>query len=160
MKEIAFKQSASKKIYGDYIKRIKRMASGLAKEDSTDILMEFNSHIYEGMGRTAAESEVDNLMSIIEKLGAPEEVLKPLVAEKKLHQATRTFNPLHVFKAIVLNISNGISYVIFAILYLLLAGFGFLVYAKLANPETVGNVLQRGFVFSLWAKHLLIKTQA
>lgn len=126
MKPIVFKQTASQKIYNDYINRIKRTISPLSKEDWEDILMEFNSHIFEGLKRSVEDSEVDNLLDVLEKLGAPEEVLKPLVAERKLNQATRTFNPLHVFKALVLNISNGIVYVFFALLYLILFGFIFL----------------------------------
>jgi len=47
MKAIEFKLSASSKIYADYMKRMKKMISSLPKEDQEDILMEFNSHIYE-----------------------------------------------------------------------------------------------------------------
>jgi len=64
--------------------------------------------------------------------------LKPLIADKKLEEATRTFNPIHLFKALALNISNGISYLIFGILYLSLFGFVFLIYAKFNNPDEVG----------------------
>lgn len=138
MKPITFQQTASQRVYDDYINRIKRTVTPLSKEDREDILMEFNSHIFEGMQRDAGDYEVDKLLDVIGKLGAPEEVLKPLVAEKKLNQATKTFNPLHVFKALVLNISNGIAYVIFALLYLILFGFIFIIGAKAYNPSEVG----------------------
>lgn len=138
MKPIAFQESASKKIYDSYIKRIKRTTSTLPKEDRNEVLLEFNSHIYEGMQRNSDPSEVDAILAILQKLGEPEDVLKPLIAKKKLLQATRTFNPLHIAKALVLNIANGVSYVFFAFLYILLFGFGYIIVEKIRRPEEVG----------------------
>lgn len=144
MKPIEFKLSASQKIYADYIKRIKKMSATLPNEDRQELLMEFNSHIYEATAESTKEAEVDKLMDVIEKLGSPEEVLKPMIAERKLYQASKTFNPLHVFKAIALNIGNGIAYFFFAIMYLLLGGFIFTIFAKITNPEEVGLFFNDG----------------
>ncbi len=138
MKPIKFEESASQRVYDDYIGRVKRVTAGLLKDDRQDVLMEFNSHIYEGMQRRGDNQEIDQLLDVIAKLGVPEEVLKPLVAEKKLYQATKTFNPVHVFKALVLNVSNGISYVFLSLLYLFQFAFVFLIFAKLNNPAEVG----------------------
>jgi hypothetical protein len=135
---LKFEQSASERVYADYMHRIKKVTNILPKEDQQDVLMEFNSHIYEGLQVEMEKNEIDHLLDILDKLGAPEEVLKPLVADKKLEQATKTFNPIHVFKALILNLTNGISYAIFFILYLFLFGFVFLIYAKITNPEQVG----------------------
>nr|WP_315223391.1 hypothetical protein [uncultured Flavobacterium sp.] len=135
---IQFEQKASQRIYNDYMKRIKKATNSLSKDNQDDIYMEFNSHIFEAIQHKNDTNEIDSLLDIIEKLGAPEEVLKPLVADKKLEQATRTFNPVHVFRALILNFTNGISYVIFFILYLFLFGFVFLIFAKIFNPEHVG----------------------
>lgn len=88
-------------------------------------------------------------MDILEKLGRPEAFLKPLVAEKKLDEATKTFNPLQVLKALILNIGNGVSYVVFAILYLLLFGFLFLIIAKIADPQNVGFFYRPDDIFIL-----------
>jgi uncharacterized membrane protein len=138
MKQINFKQSASQRIYDDYMKRITKAVATLPSADRQDILMEFNSHIYEGFQSSSKESEVDNLLDVLQKLGVPEEILLSLVADRKIEQATKTFNPIHVFKALVLNISNGISYIIFAVLYLALGIGVFLILAKLVNPSEVG----------------------
>jgi uncharacterized membrane protein len=142
IKEIEFKETASKRVYDSYIKRTKKAIRPLPLSDQNDILLEFNSHIYEGLQRNQNKTEIDNLLDILDKLGIPEEVLKPLVADKKMEQATKTFNPLHIIKALALNLTNGISYVIFFILYLLLFGFVYLIYAKIINPEEVGLFLQ------------------
>jgi hypothetical protein len=138
IESIKFSQEASKRIYNDYMKRVKKATNSLSKPNQDDIYMEFNSHIFESIQQKNGINEIDLLLDILEKLGIPEEVLKPLVADKKLEQATKTFNPIHVFKALVLNFTNGISYIIFFILYLFLFGFVFLIGAKIVNPAEVG----------------------
>jgi len=135
MKQIEFKQNASQKIYRDYLKRIEKTIKILSKDDREEILMEFNSHIYEGVKNADKAKEVDTLLSVLDKLGIPEEVLKPLLADKKIEQATRTFNPIHIFQALILNISNGITYVIFSIMYLFLFSGILLIIAKIFIPE-------------------------
>jgi len=142
IKEIQFKEDASQRIYLSYMKRIERMIHPLSKTDQTEVLLEFNSHIYEGLAKKHDKNEIVNLVDILDKLGNPEEVLKPLIADKKLEEATRTFNPIQIFKALALNISNGISYLIFGVLYLCLFGFVFLIYAKINNPDGVGLYLK------------------
>nr|WP_315193595.1 DUF1700 domain-containing protein [uncultured Flavobacterium sp.] len=138
IENIKFSQEASKRIYIDYMKRVKKVTSSLSKQNQDDIYMEFNSHIFEAIRQKNGINEIDLLLDILEKLGIPEEVLKPLVADKKLEQATKTFNPMHVFKALVLNFTNGITYIIFFFLYMLLLGFVFLIFAKIVNPSGVG----------------------
>ena len=138
MKQLEFKQQAAQRIYEDYIKRINRSIASLSRADQQDIQLEFNSHIFESMQGSTLESEIDSLLDVLQKLGAPEEVLPQLVADKKLEQATRTFNPAHIFKALALNISNGISYTIFIILYLILGVGVFSVGAKIFYPNKVG----------------------
>ena len=142
--EIPFKENASKRVYESYMKRVKKTIKPLYAKDQKEILLEINSHIYEGLQHKKAESEIDALLDILDKLGPPEEVLRPLVADKKMEQATTTFNPLHIFKALALNITNGISYVFFFILYLCLFGFVFLIYAKITNSEGVGLFINNG----------------
>lgn len=138
IESIKFNQEASKRVYEDYMKRVKKATHSLSKENQDDIYMEFNSHIFEALQQKDRAHEIDTLLDILEKLGPPEEVLKPLVADKKLEQATTTFNPIHIFKALALNFTNGISYIIFFVLYLLLFGFVFLIFAKIINPSEVG----------------------
>ena len=138
IEDIKFEQKASQRIYNDYMKRVRKATASLSKMNQDDIYMEFNSHIFEAIQHRNNTNELDSLLDIIEKLGFPEEVLKPLVADKKLEQATRTFNPVHVFKALILNFTNGISYIFFFVLYLFLFGFVFLIFAKIFNPNLVG----------------------
>ncbi len=146
MKPIPFESSAAQKVYSDYINRIKRVVKSLPKEDRNDVLMEFNSHIFESVQQrsSAMGPEIDTLLEVLETLGAPEEVLQPRVADMKLKQATRSFNPLHVFKALALNIGNGIFYTLIAILYLFLFVFVFIIGAEMLYPEEVGLYFKNG----------------
>ncbi|SMG35984.1 Protein of unknown function [Marivirga sericea] len=149
MKEIEFQDKTCQKLYDNYILRIKRQTSTLSKEDRFDIMMEFNSHIYEALQEGENKTKIEKLVEILDKLGNPEDVLKSMVADKKLIQATRTFNPIHVFKAISLNIASGISFVIFGIMYLLLLAFGFLIVQKIFHPDEVGLFFKKGEFFLL-----------
>ncbi|MGJ1422114.1 HAAS signaling domain-containing protein [Sphingobacterium spiritivorum] len=150
-KKIAFKDKNSKRIYLDYISRIQQATKSLDKTNQQEVLLEINSHIYESIADPAAieKGEVERLLDVLEKLGQPEIFLKPLVAEKKLEEATKSFNPFHILKALILNIGNGISYVIFTLLYLLLFGFIFLIGAKLVDPENVGFFFKPNEIFIL-----------
>ncbi|KQR67499.1 hypothetical protein [Pedobacter sp. Leaf176] len=135
---IKFSQEASGRVYKDYMKRVRTTTASLSQQDQDDVYMEFNSHIFEAIQHRNDVAEIDALLNVLEKLGTPEEVLKPLIADKKLTEATTTFNPVHVFKALILNFTNGISYFIFFFLYLFLFAFVFLILAKILNPSEVG----------------------
>jgi uncharacterized membrane protein len=140
--KIKFEEGVSKRIYDKYMLQVQKSLKPLNAKEQEDILLEINSHIYEALQHKKKKNEIDTLLDILDKLGVPAEVLKSLVADKKLQQATQTFNPLHIFKALILNITNGISYVIFFIFYLCLFGFVFLIGAKLINPDEVGLFLE------------------
>lgn len=144
MKKINFQNKSAQKIYNNYLNRAQRTISVLSSEDSTEILMEINSHIFEGMEKNKNEPEVDRLIAITHGLGDPEEFLKPMIAQKKLGEATRTFNPKHIFQAIILNFKNGVLYSIFALLYICLAGFVFLIISEILYPGETGLFIHDG----------------
>lgn len=149
MKKIEFELPESRQIYDRYIKQIQKSITALSKTDRQDILMEFNSHIFEGINKNTEISEKDNLVNTLNELGTPKTILKPLVADIKLLQATKTFNPIHIFKALILNISNGVSYLLFGILYLLLFYGIYLIYAKLKTPNGTGIFFKDGRFFAI-----------
>jgi len=144
MKRIIFTTPAAQKIYDDYIKRANRCIRLLSADDQRDTLMEINSHIFEATSGAPAESEITILLDTLEKLGAPEEVLQPLVAYKKTQQATRTFNPVHIIQAMRLNIANGAAYAILAFFYLLSVSFCILIILKIIYPSHTGLFMQNG----------------
>lgn len=154
MKNIEFFDKNAIVLYNKYLSAVKRIIKTLPKEDQDDILMEINSHIYESMQCDSYIAEIDRIKNTLEKLGSPQESFAPLVADRKLLQATKTFNPLHVIKALSLNISNGFVYVLFSVLYLLLLGFVFLIFVKIAYPHNTGlfigeNEIHFGFISNI-----------
>lgn len=136
-KELTFQNQQAERIYKDYIGRVKHSIKTLNSVNQNETLLEINSHIYEAL-QPSPTNEIDNLLDVLQKLGNPEHFLKELVAEKKLQEAARSFNPLRILKALILNFGNGFSYIVFFILYVLLAGFIFMVYSKIVNPEQTG----------------------
>lgn len=135
---IQFNQATTQKIYDNYIQQIEEIVDTLPAAEQLDILMEINSYIYEGMRDCDSRNELNHLQHIISNFGDLPSVLMPIVAERKLEQATTTFNPLHVFKAIALNIQNGIFFIFISILYIGLGFFGIAILAKLFSPEAIG----------------------
>ncbi|TAE84217.1 MAG: hypothetical protein EAY81_07820, partial [Bacteroidetes bacterium] len=85
LKRITFKRAEAQAIYDNYLKKIQAATKNLAHQDQQDILMELNSHIFESLSQLKNEDEVAGISDVIQRLGVPKEVLKPLVAEKKLH---------------------------------------------------------------------------
>lgn len=148
-KEIPFADQEANRVYREYLDRIRYAVRTLDKESQEEILLEINSHIYEGMNDHPGSNEREKLVEVLERLGQPNLFLKPLIAEKTMEEATRTFHPLKIARALVLNIGNGFSYLLFAVLYLLLFGFVFLIIAKLADPQRVGLFYEPGNVFVL-----------
>lgn len=138
MRNIRFSDKNATQLYDKYISDVKQIINTLRKEDQEDILMELNSHIYESMLHNTSDSETDKITETLKRLGEPHKTLAQLVADRKLQQATKTFNPLHVMKALSLNLSNGFIYVLFSILYLFLFCFVFLFFAKLISPQNTG----------------------
>ena len=142
-KAIAFDDPNSQRVYNNYIQSIRNVLKPIADADKEDVLMEFNSHIYEKVQSNTTQPTIEVLLNAIEKLGAPEEVLKPLVADKLLEKATRTFNPLHVLSALLLNLTNSFAYIIFFFLYIFLGTFVFLIFSKIFNSD-VGMYFKDG----------------
>jgi uncharacterized membrane protein len=138
MKQIEFKNSLSQRIYNDYFKRVEKNIKLLSEKDKVEFLMEINSHIYEAMNASSEANETENLLNVLNKLGDPQDFLKGIVADKKLNEAVRTFNPMTVFQALVLNFKRGIVYSLFTVLYLFLFAFVFLIVMKIFSPANTG----------------------
>jgi len=138
MKLIEFTNTNAKRIYSDYIDRSKRVLRILSENDREDCLMELNSYIYEYLQNHRAEDETTALLNILERLGAPEITLKEVAAARKIDQAVKTFNLRHLIEALLLNLRNGVVYVILFILTLLLLCFPVLIVMELLYPDRTG----------------------
>jgi uncharacterized membrane protein len=147
MKAITFKNATSQRVYNDYINRCKRVISILSATDQEDCLMEVNSYIHEYMQNHQQEDETTALLNILERLGNPEDTLKEVVAAKKIDQAVKTFNIKHLIQALLLNLRNGIVYIILFIMTILLVSFPISIVLKLLYPEKTGLFVGKGHFF-------------
>ena len=148
MKRIIFTNPTAQKMYDDYFARVTRCINILSATDQQELLMELNSHVYEATHRGITGNEVDILVDALDKVGAPEMVLQPAVAYKKVQQAGRSFNPKHILQALYLNIANGAGFFVIGIIYLLILAFGSLAIIKLISPTHTGLFLQNGHLFA------------
>lgn len=154
MKNLEFSDKNADYLYNNYIGDVKRIISVLPKEEQEELLMEINSHIYESIQKNTSSSEVVSITETLKKLGNPHDSFSPIVADRKLSQATKTFNPLHIIDALSLNLSNGFIYALFSGLYILLFAFIFLIFAKLIYPSNTGlfigeNKIHFGFISNI-----------
>ena len=159
--EIPFTEPNAARIYRNYMNRIQLSTKKLDRNTQQEIVMEINSHIYEAFHKDeiVPARETEKLLDILKNLGQPELFLKPFIADKAMDEATRTFNPLKVIRALLLNLTNGISYILFFISYLLLFCFVLLIVLKFIFPDQVGifynyaNFFAIGIVDSQYQKH-------
>jgi HAAS domain-containing protein len=138
MKAISFDNQSAQRVYNDYIQRCRRATSILSVKDREDVLLEINSHIYEYLSANGTKDEMETLLNVLERLGAPEETLKEIVASKKIGQATLTFNPKHLIQALALNLTNGVIYIVLFVLFLFEIAFPVLIVMKIMYPDRVG----------------------
>lgn len=132
----------ARKILTLYDKRVLQIIKPLSKQDQQDIKMELDSHVYESMLRYPKEDEVTTLIYALEKLGEPELFLTDVVAERKLAQAGKSFNPVHIASALALNIGKGfiktVLFIIIALLYITSFAFAALAILKPFFPDKIG----------------------
>lgn len=138
MKKIEFQDKEALKVYQNYILRIKQMVTGLSAADQADILMEFNSHIYEGLSQRKLEDEYSTMMGLTEKLGNPEIVLIPLVAGKQLSNSVEHPKPSNWVATLISKVFKALIYLLFSVLYICMFILIFLCIAKVFLPEKVG----------------------
>ena len=147
MKAIPFDNHSAQRVYNDYIQRCRKATAILSAKDREEVLLEINSHIYEYLCANSTADQMEALLNVLERLGAPEETLREMVATKKIGEATRTFNPKHLIQALALNLTNGVLYIILSVLFLLEIVFPVLIMLKLIYPDRVGLFIHSNGTF-------------
>lgn len=138
MKPLAFTNKAAQQLYNQYIDQCRKVIRLLPRSEQTECLMEVNSYIFEYVSSQPQADESAAVVTILDRLGPPEITLKEVVAAKKVDQAVRTFNPKHVALALLLNLRNGVAYVVLAVLSLFLLCFPALIVLKIIYPADTG----------------------
>jgi len=140
--ETQFKEEASKRIWDNYFKRVNRFLRSVPAQQKDEMILELKGHLWESMTNDNAEKEVDRILNALEKLGEPDEFLKPIVADKLLLNASRTLSPKSLILGLIFNFYAGIKRasitLIMGTCYTLLIVFGIMTILKAFFPNNVG----------------------
>lgn len=147
MKALQFRTNNAQRIYDNYINRCKKTIRILSHEDQQECLMEVNSLIYEYLENNKTEDETGDLLTVLDRIGNPEETLKEVVAIKKTSQAVRSFNPRYIAESLVLNIGKGSYYIILSMLFLFSGVLFLLAVLKLFFPDRIGCYIGDGMFY-------------
>jgi len=143
-----FTTPEAQKVFKQYLKRLEQSVSRLPESMQQDLVKEITGHILDSMNASQKETELDQLLDATARLGEPAKFLKPMIADYETEYATSTFNPVHVFRAMVNNIGAGflrtVRFGVFFLLYFTLFTFAFLFISKIFFPDQTGLFFQNG----------------
>jgi hypothetical protein len=142
-----FSDETARKIWNQYFRRISRLAAVLPAEQQDDLKKEIQDHLYESFNQEGGDKEAERLLNVIEKIGEPEQYIKPMVADRLLHSASRTFNPVMIIKGLYYNMFGNLKQffltLAFSFGYLMAFFFGLLAVLEIFFPHNVGIFLSR-----------------
>jgi hypothetical protein len=127
---------AARAAFGAYFAKVERLLAPLPDTAANEVRQELELHALDLM---AEEGRADAALA---RLGAPEDFLPDLVAERLRLRAAKSFAPLHIFSAIASSARTGLA----GLLVSTLAGIGYALAAlalamgatRLVAPETTG----------------------
>ena len=162
---INFKNEKAKQVFDAYLQQVEQQIASLPENEKKDIRMEITAHIYDSMRIHDNPDEAVALQNALQKLGKPEEYIKPLVAERQVYQAAKSFNPRRLFIALLKNIGNGIfntiKYIFFGFLYFLVFIIILTAICKIFCPHYIGFYTEDngsfyvGYSYNITAKEKL-----
>ncbi len=141
--EEKLQDNVSKRIWNDYFIRVNKVLKSLDQASKEEIILELKSHLFSSIENDNSSDEPTRILNAIGQLGEPEEFLKPIVADKLLSQASKSFNPANIFQALFYNVFYTtfrramISLVLFTV-YLVSIILLVTVVSKIFIPESVG----------------------
>lgn len=148
-----FTQPEAQAIWDRFFGRVKVICRPLPDDHQRELILEFQDHLYESFRAQPGETEVEKLAIAIEKMGDPDEFVRPLVADHQLAAAGRTLNPRSVFWGLLYNTSRGAKAVATSFLYgmgyLLSLGFLLVAIGKPFGPDRIGFFAHSGGGYSM-----------
>ena len=134
--------TVAKKIWHQYFRRVKRCAKPLNSHQQEELILEIQDHLLESFKQEAGDKEAEKLLNAIDKLGDPEEYLRPMIADRLLSSASSTLNPKTVFKGLYYdlfgNIKSFLLSLAFSLGYLTAFVFAVLSILKIFFPDNIG----------------------
>jgi uncharacterized membrane protein len=144
-KKIQFKDKITLKIWDNYFNRIDKMIRSLDKTQKEETKLSIQDHLLDSFQNEKEAEEAVRLLNAIEKMGEPEEYLKPMVADKLLNKASNTMSPLIILKGLYYYIYGGIKRFVvsfsFIMGYILTLCFLLIAILKFFMPNSIGLFL-------------------
>lgn len=104
-----FQSQTALRIWNNYFKGINRILRSVPKKQREELVLELKGHVLESISKDIVKDEANRVLNAIEKLGDPEDFIRPLVADRLLLDASNTLNPKNVFLGLVFNFYSGIK---------------------------------------------------
>lgn len=140
--EPKFKDRTTQRIWDNYFKKIRKGLNKVPFKISDELILELKSHLYESFEEDKEQSESNRMLNAIERFGDPDEFLKPIIADKLLTDASKSFNPKSIFLGIYYNLYGGITRFLLAIVlwagYLTAFFLSALAVLKIFFPQRTG----------------------
>ena len=134
--------TVAKKIWHQYFRRVKRCAKPLKSHQQEELILEIQDHLLESFKQETGNNEAEKLLNAIDKLGDPEEYLKPMIADRLLSSASSTLNPKTIFRGLYYDLFGDIKSFLLSLAFSLgyLAAFVFAVLSilKIFFPDNIG----------------------
>jgi len=147
-----FSDKLAQKIWDQYFRRVRWCSKSINFKLQEELKLEIQDHLYESFNRETGESEAERLLNAIDKIGDPEEYIKPLVAERLLSDASQTFNPRIIAQGLYYHlwgsVKNFLSSLIFFFGYCVVLIIGLLTILKIILPNYVGIFLHNNGGYS------------
>lgn len=134
--------TVAKKIWHQYFRRVKRCAKPLKSNQQEELILEIQDHLFESLKQETGNNEAEKLLNAIDKLGDPEEYLRPIIADRLLSSASSTLNPKTIFKGLYYHlfgdIKNFLLSLAFSLGYFTAFIFAVLSIFKIFFPDNIG----------------------
>jgi hypothetical protein len=105
------------RIWEQYFKRLARAIRSLDKEQRVELELEVQDHLLQAFRETSGANEAERLLTAMEHLGEPDDFIKPMLADKLLGEASRTFTPKAVFTGLYYYLFGGAKRVLLGSLF-------------------------------------------
>lgn len=150
--EKLFSDKLTQKIWSQYFRRVRHFSKSLNSDIQQDLKLEIQDHLYASFRNETGESEAERLLNAIDKIGNPEEYIKPMIAGRLLVDASQTFNPKMIAKGLYYYIQKGVKNFLFSLLfffgYFIVLIISLLTILKIFCPEYVGIFLHSNGKYS------------
>ena len=119
---------------------IAEAVKNLDQENSSDITLELESHIYEAMASNSLSdlAEGARLERILVKLGEPKIYVKAIIEQRELQTAIKKHQIIRIIRASLKNITKSNKYLVTSILYLFSLAFMAIAIMELICPDMTG----------------------